>query len=81
MNFPNIYNNDKTSILNFLTDCINVIDKKLPKVNTIHILGPPGSGKSYFIDCLIHYFFNFSQIGNFNKYTSFPLHDCVNRRI
>ncbi|CAH0562759.1 unnamed protein product [Brassicogethes aeneus] len=43
--------------------------------------GPPNSGKNYFMDAVIHFYFNFGQVHNFNKYDQFPLMECWNRRI
>ncbi|KAL5282366.1 hypothetical protein ACFFRR_005503 [Megaselia abdita] len=45
------------------------------------ILSPPNAGKILFFDTFIHYCMNFGQIGNFNRYCSFPLMECVTRRI
>lgn len=45
------------------------------------ILSPPNAGKNFFFDAVIHYFLNFGQLGNFNKYNSFPMQECVNKRI
>lgn len=75
------FNDDEDTIKIFLSDLLNILDKKLPKVNTLQVIAPPSSGKNFFFDMVIHYFFNFGQIGNFNKYCSFPLMEAVNRRI
>ena len=45
------------------------------------IEGTPNSGKNYFFDCIIHYFLNFGQLGNFNKFCNCPFQECVNKRI
>lgn len=75
------FNNDEQAIVVFLTDLLNIIDKKIPKVNCLQIIAPASSGKNFFFDTVIHYFFNFGLIGNFNKYQQFPLMEAVNRRI
>lgn len=30
---------------------------------------------------MLHFFLNFGQIGNFNKYSNFPLQEATNRRV
>lgn len=65
----------------FLLNLYNVCDKIIPKRNCFCVISPPNAGKNYFFDSVIHYYLNFGQIGNFNKYCSFPLMECINRRI
>lgn len=72
---------DEDNVREFLSSLYNVCDKLVAKRNTLFILSPPNAGKNYFIDAVIHFYLNFGQIGNFNKYSSFPLQECVNRRI
>lgn len=72
---------DKDLVRIFLEDVYNVLDKRLAKKNTLFILSAPNAGKNWFFDCFIHFFLNFGQIGNFNKYTGFPLQESVNRRV
>lgn len=74
------YNNEEQIII-FLRDLYNVIDKIIPKKNTLFILSPPNAGKNFFFDTFIHYCLNFGQVGNFNRYCAFPLMECVNKRI
>lgn len=73
--------NDSEQITNFLNILYNVIDKHIPKKNTIFILSPPNAGKNFFFDAFIHFCLNFGQVGNFNRYCSFPLMECVGKRI
>lgn len=72
---------EKTEVYNFLKNLFYVIDKKVPKRNTLCVIGPACSGKNFFFDCVIHSCVNFGQIGNFNKYDRFPLQDALQRRI
>lgn len=75
------FNDDEVEIIAFLNNLLGVIEKHFPKINCFQVIGAPSSGKNFFFDCILHYFFNFGQIGNFNKYNSFPLQEAVNRRI
>lgn len=68
--------------IQYFYECIfNVADKKIPKKNTIFILSPPNAGKNFFFDAFIHYCINVGQMGNFNRYCTFPLMECVDKRI
>lgn len=73
--------NDREQIEEFLQNLYNVIDKLIPKKNTMFILSPPNAGKNFFFDTFIHYCLNFGQVGNFNRYCNFPLMECVDKRI
>lgn len=75
------YDNDEEMVHLFLEDLYNVIDKRLAKKNTMFILSEPNGGKNWFFDAVIHFFLNFGQIGNFNRHSSFPLPEAVNKRI
>lgn len=65
----------------FLSNLYKVCEKVIPKRNSFFVCSPPNAGKNFFFDSILHYYLNFGQIGNFNKYCSFPLMECVNRRI
>lgn len=45
------------------------------------VLSEPNGGKNWFFDAVIHFFLNFGEIGNFNRHSSFPLQEAVNKRI
>nr|QTE04117.1 MAG: nonstructural protein 1 [Emberiza spodocephala ambidensovirus] len=75
------FNDDLDTIRQFLTDLYNILDKRLPKVNAMQIISPPSAGKNFFFDAVIHFFFAYGQIGNFNKFNNFPLQECINKRI
>lgn len=75
------FNNNTMKIIEFLTNLYNVINKSIPKKNSIFVLSPPNAGKNLFFDTFIHYCLNFGQLGNFNRYSSFPMMECVDKRI
>lgn len=72
---------DEDAINEFWQTLYNIMERKLPKMNSIYICGPPSAGKTYFSDAVLAYYMNVGHLGNFDKYTSFPLNDCVNRRV
>lgn len=72
---------DSMEIFNFLTNLLNICDRRIPKINCLQIFGPPCSGKNWFFDCVCAYYLFVGYIGNFNKYCSFPLMECVNKRM
>lgn len=75
------YEQNAKNVKSFLKELLNVIDKRVPKKNTMFVLSAPNAGKNFFFDAVIHYFINFGQMGNFNRYCNFPMQECVDRRI
>lgn len=59
----------------------HILERKYKKKNSIFIHGPPNSGKTWLVDCLSGFYLNTGQVANFNKYQSFPLNDCPNKRL
>lgn len=59
--------NDGENVVNFLTDLYNVLDKKIPKKNSILIKSPPSAGKNFFFDAVCSYFLNYGMYGTANK--------------
>lgn len=73
------YDSDFTK--EFLQVVYNILDRKEEKKNCLQIKGPSNAGKTLFAKicaslCLVK-----GQIANFNKYSQFPLQDCVDKRI
>lgn len=75
------FNNDEDIIFLFLSDLFNVLDRLLPKCNSILVYSPPSSGKNFFFDAVIDYFLNKGQLGKANKHNNFAFQDAANRRI
>lgn len=71
----------KAKVCEFLKQLYIVLERKGEKRNSIFILGPPNSGKSFFFDAVAAFFLNVGHVGNFCKNSGFPLNDCYNRRI
>ena len=68
-------------VTQFVRRLYDVTEKIIPKKNTISIRGPANCGKSWFADMVTAYYLNIGHVKNFVRGTSFPLNDCVNRRI
>lgn len=65
----------------FLRDLYNIIERKVPKLNTIVIKSPPSAGKNYFVDMFLDYFMNRGQLGNPNKFNNFAYQEAVGKRL
>lgn len=75
------FNNKQYEVSLFLNTMLDVLNRRIPKKNTIFVLSPANAGKNYFFDCILHLMINYGQMGNFNRYQQFPLMDCVDRRV
>lgn len=75
------FHGDAIKVREFLTDLYNVLERKIPKLNTIVIKSPPSAGKNYFFDMFLDYYMNRGQIGNPNKYNNFAYQEAVGKRL
>jgi hypothetical protein len=71
--------NNKT--FEFLKTLVNILDKRVPKLNTMFVYAPPSSGKNFFFDFVLNFFLIRGQLMNIRKGESFPYMDCVDRRV
>lgn len=61
----------------FLDDLYKVLERKLPKINTFVLHGPPNSGKSFILRSLIPHYSYFGEVrGGGSNYT-FLWQDCI----
>lgn len=66
----------------FMETVIEVIDRRLPKRNTLLIQGPTNSGKSLFVDALASLCISVGTLRTLNKRSgSFPTQDCIDKRV
>lgn len=72
---------EEDAVLDFVTTLYNVIERKVPKLNTIVILSPSSAGKNFFFDAVKDYYINCGHLSNANKYNNFPFQDAEGRRI
>lgn len=75
------FDHDEDAILDFVTTLYNVLERKVPKLNTIVIHSPPSAGKNYFFDAVKDFYLNCGHLCNANKYNTFPFQDAEGRRI
>jgi len=69
------------SVFHFLTDLYNIIDKKIPKLNTLAVYAPPSSGKNYFFDAVAAFFINYGVLGTANKTNTFAFQEAAGKRL
>lgn len=75
------FNDDDELICKFLNSIVDVIDKKIPKLNTIILHGPPSSGKNFFFDMVLAICLNYGQLGQANKNNLFAFQEAPNKRV
>lgn len=75
------FDNNIDHIKDFLQKLHNILEKKVPKINCIEVVSPSSAGKNYFFDCVIRFYINSGNIGNFNRHCNFPFQDAIDRRV
>ncbi|KAL1117625.1 hypothetical protein AAG570_003940 [Ranatra chinensis] len=65
----------------FLKDLYSFLNKTSGKHNCILIKGPPNVGKTWFANIVSKLMLNTGFIRNTNRYSRFPLQDCVRRNL
>lgn len=70
-----------SAVTQFISRLYDILERALPKKNTMYVEGPPNSGKSWFFDMVTSYYLNIGHVKNFVRQHSFPLNDCVSRRV
>lgn len=75
------YNDEEDKIKEFLTDLVDILDKRILKRNTLVICSPPSAGKNYFVDAICALFSNVGILGTANKSNAFPFMNAVDRRL
>jgi hypothetical protein len=71
----------KPAVYGFVKYLMELLDKKLGKKNTLYILSPPNSGKTFFADCISHYFLSGGHIKVWNRSSGFPLEELEGARV
>lgn len=75
------FDDDVVQIKSFLQTFYNILERKLPKCNTICIWSPPSAGKNFFFDVYLHYLMNYGQLGIMNKTNNFSLQEATSKRV
>jgi hypothetical protein len=68
-------------VLQFVTDLYNVLEKIIPKQNSILVFSPPECGKSWFFDPFMNYYLCVGKICTVNRYQPFGLQECYAKRL
>lgn len=69
-------------MVEFLKHLLNIMNKTYPKINTLNIRGPPGSGKTYFIETIGKLcWFTGRCDSSINKFTQFPFEHMLGKRL
>lgn len=73
----------KLSVKECLQWFVDVLFRRIPKLNCIMIFGPQCAGKTFAEKALSTPFLNIGYLENWNKFINagFPFMDCVNRRV
>nr|QOD39479.1 NS1 [uncultured densovirus] len=75
------FNHDDEYVLAFITSLFDILERRVPKLNTIYIRSPPSSGKNYFFDCIKDYYINVGKMCRANKTNNFAFQDAEGRRL
>lgn len=69
-------------VAEFLNHLLNIMNKTYPKINTLNICGPPGSGKTYFVETIGKLcWFTGRCDSSINKFTQFPFEHMLGKRL
>lgn len=65
----------------FIKRLYDICEKIIPKMNSMQVIGPPNSGKTFFFDMVTSFYLNIGHVANIVRGQNFPLNDCVHRRM
>lgn len=75
------FNGEEDKIKEFLQTLVNVLDRKIPKLNALCIYSQPSAGKNFFFDMIFAICCNYGQLGQANKNNLFAFQEAPNKRI
>lgn len=75
------FDDNEDEIVRFLTNLVNIIDKRIPKRNCIVIKSPPSGGKNFFFDMVLGIVCNYGQLGQANRNNVFAFQEAPNKRL
>lgn len=70
-----------TDYIDFLKYLYNLLNRSNGKQNCLQLLGPANSCKTTFVQIISEFCICTGKIANFNRYSQFPLQNCVNKRL
>lgn len=75
------FDDNDEEISSFLTTLVDILDKRITKLNTIVVIGPPSSGKNFFFDMVLAICLNYGQLGQANRHNNFAFQEAPNKRV
>jgi hypothetical protein len=75
------FNEIEEDILHFLNSLVDVLDRKVTKLNSISVLSPPSAGKNFFFDMILALCLNYGQLGQANRHNVFAFQEAPNKRV
>lgn len=75
------FHDDNELICKFLHNLVDVIDRRIPKLNSLSVYGPPSSGKNFFFDMIFAICLNYGQLGQANRNNVFAFQEAPNKRV
>lgn len=75
------FEDDPQVVSNFLNNLYDVVDKRVPKLNSLCIVSPPSAGKNFFFDAVAAFFLNYGMFGTANKTNHFTWADGAGKRL
>lgn len=73
--------NDEENIRDFLCYLYKILDRQIPKLNTLMVVAPATSGKNWFFESVLDYFILVGNMHNPNRYETFAYMETVNKRV
>lgn len=74
-------NDDEGLIIEFLTNLVNVLDRRVPKLNAFLVISPPSAGKNFFFDMIFGLLLSYGQLGQANRHNLFAFQEAPNKRV
>lgn len=75
------FDDDIERITQFLHALVDIIDKKIPKCNSLCVKSPPSAGKNFFFDMILAILLNYGQLGQANRNNNFAFQEAPNKRV
>jgi len=75
------FSDDVEAIIDFMQTLYDILDKRVPKLNSMCVKSPPSAGKNFFFDAVTSYFISYGMFGTANKNNNFSWADGAGKRV
>lgn len=75
------FNDDNNMVRQFLQDCFDVFERRIPKLGTLAIKSMPNAGKNWFMEIFLDFYWNRGQLGQLTRHNLFGLQEACGKRI